>query len=1134
MCAVQSAWARVAPTFPSDQAKTLVDGGTYYLYNPGSDRFVYRNSGSLYAYTGSYSALTITSIGDNLYNLLFDGSSYYLYSSGTSVGASTTYNSSYAEYRKFIIKSTDGGYTIQRNYNYDETNFVGNATGNSSINSNFTEGNIVWQLYDEDGVAAILRYRAKKALYDALVSAEDYQLSFAVEDFEALYANNNATNDELKAAATAINDALMWKDKLASGASEYPIYTQLTGDANWSGTSCTIKNGQGGLNVTVEVDQAATLVYLYSLNNNWSYYSFNVYLDGTLYQTIGNYEGYNDGGGSQRFFVELSPGRHTIDWVATSGSESTSTKFSLYGIGAYKTPTITVNLTQAGSLGTEVLYNVDHIKDVRKLVVKGNMNDDDWLRMNMMDNLFELDLTDANVESLPRVSPGSYFHKIKLPKVLKEIQSSALSSTLLDEIEFPDGLVSIGEAAFSQTRIREAVIPQTVSNVGERAFAYNESLKKVVWPTQVKAIPINCFLNDYAMTTIDIPEGVTTISDYAFKYNYSCKFELPSTIKWIGREAFEDADQIEVLNIPNNTTIGYRAFANCPKLKSVTIGEGVSFKDYYGYATFSNCTKLEEIVFPTSYSSIAYSGMLSGCTSLKKVTFKSPTMVNGAEYKSFFSGLGTDIQVYVPSYLVNTYKLDSYWYNYNIMGFSTADISSWNIQKALTFYSQDRFEGTPSIVISGGGSWTINGDQTQQIDDFTTYYSTSSSGLHSSSARVVSNCDNVQINGTYTHQYYAYNSNSSGSNKGRWHFISLPFDIKVSEITCSDDARFAIRYYDGANRALNGTGGNWKDYATDAVITAGTGFIVQASKDCTFYFKSLENASKQNAVSNKLFTKALDANPSEQASNKGWNLVGNPWQSYYNIHKLNFTAPITIYNGYSKTYSAKSVIDDDYAILPNQAFFVQCPDGVSSISFPVDGRQTTNVIESQNGARASEQGTNSRQLIDLELSSGELSDNTRVVFSEAASTAYETTCDASKFFEAGSDCPQVFTIEDNELLAINERPVDNGTVLVGVLLPADGTYTFSAPRYQTSHVLLYDRDTDIETDLATGSYTFSAFGGYDLTRFVLSTGGISVTNVNALRKAQDTGDQWYNLNGQRVQLPSKGLFIKDGKKFFVK
>ena len=1138
--AMQSAWAeRVSPVFPNNQAKTLESGQSYFLYNPGSDRFIFRESSYAKADPNSRDKLVVTNLEDNLYTLQLEGG-YYFYSYGNNVNYSyRTLN----DQCKFRISSIEGGYTIQRNYSYDETQFVGNATGNNYIYSNFTGGNIVWQLYDEEGADAIIRYRAKKALYDALVSAENYSLSFALEDYETLYANDETTNEELTAAAETINKALTWTDKSVSDESEYFIYTEPTGIADWNGSNGSyiyINNGEGGLKAVVEVDQEAMLVYDYGLSNLYNPYTFSVYLDGTLYQTINNYEGK---GSEQKYFVELTAGKHVVEWVAicTFGS-SFGSSFYLHNIAVYKTPTITVNLTQAGSLGTEVLYNVDHVKDVRKLIVKGKMNAEDWERINMMTGMFELDLTDTDVESLPQVQSCEFLRKIHLPTGLKTIENEAFKNTNLESVVLPEGLTTIGNEAFYNTRIAEITLPETVTSVGRDAFQYNKSLQKVVWSSRATSIRDYCFNDCSVLNEFTMPEGVIAIGDYAFSSDYNADIQLPSTVRSIGRSAFYHCDAIENLYIPVNAAVGYDAFNSCSNLKYVKIGEGASFgKGYYSsstddYGTFYKCTKLEEIDFPTSFDCIDAIRMLSYCTALKKVFFRSPTLVGGDKYTSFFSGLGTDLQVYVPSYLVNAYKLDKYWYNYDIMGFSTADVTDWTIKGALTFGSQDRFEGTPDILVTTTGGWTINGYKAQNIHNLTTRYWTKSSGPMDGASKIVANCDNVTITGKYQLEYYAYNYISRSSNYdpgyGRWHFICLPFDIKVSDITTDNNARFAVRYYDGANRAADGTGNSWKDYDADAVIPAGTGFIIQASKETKFFFTALDNESKQNAVSNNMFVKALEANISEQASNKGWNLVGNPWMSYYNIHKLNFTAPITVYDGYNKKYAAYSVIDDDYAILPTQAFFVQCPDEVTEISFPVDGRQVTDVIESQNAARAAQ--PSERKLIDLYLSNNEQADKTRFVLNPQASMDYETTCDASKFVELGSSCPQVYTIEQGEPLAINERPLGDGTVALGVIIPKDGIYTLSTTRNQFKNIVLVDNETGVETELSNeGSYTFTATTGTDNGRFMLRVGGTVITSISGdLRvKSEKTATApCYNLNGQRIVAPQKGLYIVNGKK----
>ena len=394
---------------------------------------------------------------------------------------------------------------------------------------------------------------------------------------------------------------------------------------------------------------------------------------------------------------------------------------------------------------------------------------------------------------------------------------------------------------------------------------------------------------------------------------------------------------------------------------------------------------------------------------------------------------------------------------------------------------------------------------------------------------MLSNTDKVNITGEL--------SENVRTTAKEWFFLTLPFDTKVGDITTSatdtgEPTSYAIRYYDGAQRATTGTGSNWKNYSADDIIPAGTGFIYQTSKAAYSKFVAQNNKSKQYILSNKEFVKALEANPSDVTANKGWNLVGNPWQTYYNIHKLNFTAPITVWgkNSYGNwTYMAYSIIDDNYAIKPLEAIFVQCPDEVNSISFPIDGRQLTSKIESQNAARVAT--PSERKLIDVVLSSGDMSDKTRFVLNPEASLDYEISCDASKFFSMDGSVPQIYTVENGTQMAINERPLGNGTVQVGFRVAQDGQYTISAPRNGFQNIVLVDNETGIETDLSSSEgYAFSADKGTDESRFVLRVGGVVVTGIDGAATMSQQSETCYNLQGQRIAEPQKGLYIVNGKK----
>ncbi len=1095
----QSSWQRLAPVMP--RTLGLESGKIYYLYNVGSDRFLSfdpsTNHGYPLACSDQGQAVRVNLVNGTQYNIIFVNGTRYWYSNSTDLYSFTgTYS---GDYIRFTLTEVEGGYTIQRVYDSNQDLFIGfDGRNGNRLYTDLTEGNIIWQLMDAEEAA---RYIAQRNLYRALEAADGY----VTDKWDFVYDNDASSNYALQEAADVLYKAVYASNAIQKPDwSDYNILFDMDVVEPWYYISSSdyfqcrsIANGSRVLNATFEVDDDATLVYSYSRSSNWG--EMEVYLDDALYQLIESEEGELD----QRYFVEMGAGKHTITWKYVNYTTSSSLCF-ISCIGIEKTPTMEVSLLEPGSIGTEVLKQTDHIQNVRKLVVNGPMNDDDWDRIMMMTSLFSIDLTNAEITEIPQEQLSrtynrdnlSFFHEVKLPKTLKTIGKKAFYGSFIDDISFPDGLQTIGQYAFRETRIKEAIMPETVTLIGVGAFMSNESLKTVSYPAAAQSVPDFCFHDCPKLQPFGIPEGIISIGNSAFYQCYRYNTNIPASVSSIGTYAFNNCNLDNVV-LSENINVGNEAFEYC---------------------------KLKTIEFPTSMYS-APSRAVKYCTNMTDLYLKSPTMVSPND---LIQGCNNNLTIHVPDYLVNTYKQDAYWYNFEIVGFSTADVTDWYVKQPLKMSAGERFEGTPNVKINEAGTWQISGDDAMMLNNFETdFYNDWNGFVENKTTQILSTCDNIQITGEYTHWIL--------TEEKRWYFVTLPFDTKVGDITSSSS--FAIRYYDGANRAENGSGGNWKNYSKDNIIPAGTGFIFQTSKNVWSGFKAQNNASKQYVFQNKEFVKALSANDSESAANKGWNLVGNPWMCYYNIHKVNFTAPITVWNVGNRNYSAYSIIDDDYAIKPNEAFFVQCPDEVNSISFPIDGRQLTSVIESQNGVKSFAPQEQSRWLIDVVLSDGELNDKTRFVLNEQASLDYEVTCDASKFFSMDNAVPQIYTIEESNQLAINERPMGDGIVKLGMKIASNGSYTISAPRNQFREIVLVDLETGAETNLRADSYTFTADAGTTEGRFELRLNNNSIVTSIDEAKAEEFGKTHavYTLDGRQMTSPMrKGIYVVDGKKVIVK
>lgn len=125
--------------------------------------------------------------------------------------------------------------------------------------------------------------------------------------------------------------------------------------------------------------------------------------------------------------------------------------------------------------------------------------------------------------------------------------------------------------------VTEVVIPDGVTSIGDWAFAYCESLSSITIPDSVTSIGKRAFHDCENLTEITIPDSVTNIGDMAFEYCKSLtSIIIPNGVTSIGESAFKDCHILTSIIIPDSvTSIGKSAFKDCTSLNEITIPDSV-------------------------------------------------------------------------------------------------------------------------------------------------------------------------------------------------------------------------------------------------------------------------------------------------------------------------------------------------------------------------------------------------------------------------------------------------------------------------------------------------------------------------------------------------------------------------------
>ena len=772
---------------------------------------------------------------------------------------------------------------------------------------------------------------------------------------------------------------------------------------------------------------------------------------------------------------------------------------------------VAVTLTTAGTLSAEIVKKADYLQDVNILKVSGEMNDADLkIIKNNMPNLVSIDLEDAVLKTIPDswIDGKWGVETITLPKTLETIGSYAFHACYhLKSINFPASLKKIRYRAFQECyELQKVLLNEGLEIMEDNTFAYCYDLQEIYVPSTLKTISDGAFYRTLSLSVLNISEGVETIGPRAFYESGLKKVTLPASIRTINDNAFSYSS-----------------------LESVTLNEGL---EIINDNAFYRCSSLKEITIPSTVKYVMRP--FNACGSLKDIYVKAgiPPYVNGNCPINEVSM--NDVVLHVPSMSQSMYKSTpgwNYFYtideidNYRPKAFTTCENVAIDIDDNLTFSNYKPLVETFMSDWNGTkyGTMTISGGGAMNISKYSAVYDYNRlNDYNDNSTNMTSLINNITMTAD-TITTYVYTPNR------KWTFVSFPYDVKVKDIApfLSGTTNCAIREYSGENRAMGDMNYTWVKLNSESTLKAYRGYAINTERIDNYQqsYSGLNFISSARSVTMAKgdVSVPLTAYPSEFTQNQGWNLIGNPYQCYYDISYMDFTAPVTVWNLRNSTYEAYSPKDDQYIFSPGEAFFVQASGSNQSITFAKEGRQTNRIKRAESNAKAMSATNDDRRIINLSLTDGNTTDRTRIVLNEYATTAYETDKDAPKFIS--TEVAQIYSLTDGVQYAINERPLGNGIMNIGTYFKEEGEYIITLMGNTGAAVTLIDREQGKSTLLNNDKgYTFSAKEGY-AQRFVISISDATTIDELPASEADSGEDVWYNVAGQRVNANAKGLRI---------
>ena len=253
---------------------------------------------------------------------------------------------------------------------------------------------------------------------------------------------------------------------------------------------------------------------------------------------------------------------------------------------------------------------------------------------------------------------------VVLPDSITTIGAGAFDGCInLKNFALPASVETIGEAAFRNCSSLESVeIGEKVETIGNYVFDGCSALESVVFSenSAIKALGDDpmvesaIFRGTTALTTIALPDSVTTIGANIFENSGLESVDLPANLAAISNYAFSGCVNLTEVSIPSTVQkVGDFAFMDCSELAKAKISSGV---ESIGTGVFLNCVALANVNIPSTIMSMAGNPFIN-CPALTNFEFDHANTDYVFENGAVMDSGKFNLIYYLPANEAETYEI---------------------------------------------------------------------------------------------------------------------------------------------------------------------------------------------------------------------------------------------------------------------------------------------------------------------------------------------------------------------------------------------------------------------------------------------------------------------------------------------